>query len=156
MHRWQAMTSLSIAKLIELTKAELVRLNEYYEAQYDPPPSDARSMFAEFLSRREAHTIAALDRYRARDEDHPALDVHVRLAGGVPFADTRKLPEQPDLEQLIEIAESTDKQLDQLGERVRLYAAAHELAETLAALDALVLTRRRQLAAALRELDQLA
>jgi hypothetical protein len=155
-HAFEAMTSLSVAKLIELTKTELVKLHAYYEAQYVAPPSDARAMFAEFLGRREAHTIDALDRYGARDEDHPALDVHVRLSWGFPFTDPQELPKQPRIEQLIELAEATDAQLEQIGERVRLYAAAQELDDTLAALDALVLSRRRKLAGALRELEEFA
>lgn len=156
MHALGVMTSLSLAKLLELTQAELVKVHAYYEGLQDDPPSVARSMFAEFLSQREAHTIAALDQYRAHDEDYPALDVHVRLGWGVPFTDTLELPEQPSIDQLIELAQTTDQQLAQLGERVRLYAAAKELGETLAAIDALVLNRRHLLAGALRELDEFA
>jgi general stress protein 26 len=156
MHALGVMTSLSLAKLLELTQAELVRLHGYYVQFHEHPPSDARSMFAEFLSQREAHTIAALDRYRAHDEDHPALDVHVRLGWGFPFTDKPELPEQPGVDQLIEIAKTSDAQLEQIGERIRLYAAAMELNETLAAIETLALTRRHQLAGALRELDEFA
>lgn len=150
------MTSLSVAHLLELTQAELVRVQRYYEGLHDNPPGDGRSMLADFLSQREANTIETLDRYQARDEDHPALDVYVRLGEGIPFTETLVLPEQPSIEQLIAVAESTDTQLVQLGERVRLYAAAGRLGETLEALDALIRARQHQLTGALRELDEFA
>ncbi|WP_106392441.1 hypothetical protein [Enhygromyxa salina] len=139
--------------MLELTEAALLELRARYDAVRDASFDLPRRMLADLLGQREVSTIAALDRYRLRDEHHAVLDVYVRL-GGFPFDNVPELPEAPRLAELVATAEDTDRALAQLGERVELYAVGAEIHAAFDALNTLVRGRRQQLAAALRELDE--
>ncbi|PRQ04427.1 hypothetical protein ENSA5_07630 [Enhygromyxa salina] len=149
------MTALDLRTLFKLTKTELELLRRRYSALVIDSSSPAVGMFAMFLSQREAATIASLDRYCSLDEHRAALDVHVRLGWGFPFADAPRWPEQPDLGGLIAVAEHSDAVLAQLRDRVELYAAGAALHSALEAVAVLSRGRRQRLAAATRELDDI-
>jgi hypothetical protein len=148
------MTAVTIGKLLEATEAALIELREGYETVRRRDPDSSRGMLAGLLSQREASTIATFNEYREPDEGHAALDVHVRLGGGFPLDDGPHVPDDPQIEELLAIAEETDNALEQLHERVGLYAAGAELHAAFSALDALVRRRRQQLASAARELEE--
>lgn len=151
----EAMTSVTIGELLKTTEAALTDLRRRYAAIHRRCGDSPQAMLADLLSQREMNTIAAIDGYRVRDEHHAVLDVHVRLGGGFPFADTPRLPKDPTLEELFATAEQTDQALASLGERVELYAAGAELHSAFDAIDAIVRRRRQQLANAARELEDL-
>lgn len=148
------MTDLNLRKLLDLTIQELDGLRERYEALSRSAGDTRLAMLAGYLARREAGTIAAITRYCERDEHRAALDVHVRLSWGYPFADKLEWPHEPSVDELVELADKSDDQLAQLSERVELYASGAELHESLAALDAIIKTRRQELASASRELEE--
>jgi hypothetical protein len=115
------------------------------------------AQFLAVLAEREAQTIAALDRYRVRDEHHAALDVQIRLGHGFPYvADALELPNNPSFDELIEVAETTDTELAQLSERIQVYAVSPELVAALESIEELVTERRRTLAGTTQELEDYA
>lgn len=153
------MTSTTVATILKRTADELEHLMCRYESLRlsveDTDP--VKAQLAQFLAGREAATMAALDRYQSRHEHHAALDVHVRLASGFPFSgEELHYPDNPSLDELIELAERTDELLGQLSERIQVYAVSGELVTALEALEELVSERRRHLSAALQELEDYA
>jgi hypothetical protein len=150
------MTSATVGALFDRTVEVLEGLQRRYEslARGYEHKDELAHEFSTFLAGRERETIAALTKYRANE--HPlALDSYVRLSSGFPFTtDELELPEQPTLDELASIAARADFLLEHLSERIRVYAAARNLAEILAALEQLVASRRRQLAGALNEFDE--
>lgn len=154
MQEHRTMTAANVRKLLELTAYELHQLHGAYDTLRRITTEPTTREFAGFLARRELETIKAIERYLARDAHDAALDVHVRLGGGFPFAATQEWPEGPDPDRLIEVARRSDVQLDQLCERIELYAAGAQLRETLDALREMVAERRQRLNAATRELNE--
>lgn len=149
------MTAVTIGELLDATDTALQDLRRRYAAINQRCPDSPLGMLAGILCQREANTITAIAGYRTREEHHRALDVNVRLGGGFPLTDLPRVPQDPQVEQLIAVAEETDRSLEHLQERVELYAASAEVHATFDAIDALVRQRRKQLASALRELDEL-
>lgn len=148
------MAALNLETILALTRNELEALRRRYAALvHDPSP--ALALLATFLSHREAGTIMALERYCARGEHRQALDVHVRLGGGFPLGDAPPWPAVADLRGLLEVAEYSDAVLEQLRERIELYAAGAELHSALDALVSLSRTRKQQLGAVTHELHAL-
>jgi hypothetical protein len=150
----RVMTALNLRKLLALIIAELDGLRQRYEALGLTTADTRLAMLAGFLAHREVRTIAALRRYCEHDEHYAALEVHVRLGWGYPFTGRSNWPRNPGIDDLIELAEESDKALAGLRERVELYAASRELHESLEALDAIVRARRHELASALQELGE--
>jgi cell fate (sporulation/competence/biofilm development) regulator YlbF (YheA/YmcA/DUF963 family) len=150
------MTTATVGALIDRTTKLLDSLLRRYDSltrEFESSDS-AAAEFTAFLATRERGTIATLAGYCA--DEHPvALDVHVRLASGFPFAtDDLEVPEHPTLDELAELAEQTDTAIEQLCERIKVYAASGRLLEILDALEQIVERRRHQLAGALRELEE--
>lgn len=151
------MTSATVGAILDRTVEVLDMLAHRYQAlarAFERSDELAHELAA-FLAARERETIAALAKYRA--DVHPlALETHVRLSNGFPFtADDLELSEHPTLDEMASIAERADYLLEHLSERIRVYAAGYNLAEILAALEQLVAMRRRQLAGALNEFEEL-
>jgi hypothetical protein len=152
------MTSATVGAIIDRTVEVLDMLAHRYQAlarALERSDEELAHELAAFLAGRERETIAALAKYRA--DVHPlALETHVRLSNGFPFtADDLELSEHPTLDEMASIAERADYLLEHLSERIRVYAAGYNLAEILAALEQLVAMRRRQLAGALNEFEEL-
>jgi len=148
------MTASTMGKLLELTTRQLHELHTRYAALAQSCSKEATRTLAGFLARRELDTVAGIERYVQRDEHKAALDVHVRLGGGFPFEVEQQWPAEPDRDRMIEIAQDTDKQLEQLCERVGLYAVGEQITETLDAIREMVGERRQRLSAAARELEE--
>lgn len=150
------MTTSTVGALFDRVANVLQTLMERYQtlARQSERQDPLTAEFTALLAARERETVAALEEYRA--VEHPlALDVHVRLSSGFPFSnDELTLSERPTLDELAELARRTDYLLEQLGERIQVYAASRPLAEILASLGQIVATRRRQLAGALNEFDE--
>jgi hypothetical protein len=151
------MTSATVGAIIDRTVEVLDMLAHRYQAlaRALERSDELAHELAAFLAGRERETIAALAKYRA--DVHPlALETHVRLSNGFPFsADELELSEHPTLDEMASIAERADYLLEHLSERIRVYAAGYNLAEILAAIEQLVAMRRRQLAGALNEFEEL-
>ena len=148
------MTALDLDTLIRMTEAELTGLRQRYATLALTGRTPALRMFCDFLRQREDETIHALTEHRTRHCGEEVLGLHVRLGWGFPFADAG-WPEDPSLDDLIEIAELSDAALSDLGERVQLYTCAVETTAVLQSLEALVLRRRRTLSSATRELEDI-
>lgn len=149
------MTTGSVSTIIDYAAHALEALTRRYQACAEACKGTerAKSELASFLATREQWTVEALEHYRV--DAHPiALDTHIRFAAGFPYSDDELvLPEHATLDELIDLARRTDTLLEQLSERIQVYAAARQLAEILQALEELVGGRRRQLAGALNELE---
>lgn len=149
------MTTASVNVLLGQAAHALESLARRYESvarEYADDP--ARAEFAAFLASREHATADELEQY-PHDAPTSALDVHVRFGDAFPHStDDLELPEHPSLDELIELARRTDTLLEQLSERIQVYAASYQLHEILQALEDLVGGRRRQLTAALHELER--
>lgn len=151
------MTTSTVGALLSNAVSVLDGLMRKYEAlgQKNPSGDPTIAEFAQLLRKRERHTIDALQAYLEHDDHRAVLDVHVRLGAGFPYdGDDLTLPERPTLDELIELGERTDMQLVHLAERIEVYAVSGQLVEGLDGLERLVGGRRRELAAALHELEQ--
>lgn len=151
------MTSATVGAILDRTVEVLDMLANRYQAlarAFEGSDELTREL-ASFLATRERETIDALVKYRA--DVHPlALETHVRLSNGFPFsADELELSEHPTLDEMATVAERADFLLEHLSERIRVYAAGYNLAEILDAIEQLVAMRRRQLAGALNECEEL-
>jgi hypothetical protein len=140
--------ALSFRTLLILAKLELERLRSRYEIFALAQADRVDRRFAAFLSRREARTARALDRWFECEAHCCALDVHMRLAGGFPLTEKLRPPTEPRVDELLTAAEHSDAALEQLRDRIETYAASAELDPTFETLDALIRRRRRELAAA--------
>jgi hypothetical protein len=154
MHELPGMTATTLRSLLERTTSHLHELHSRYDMLREDSSDEATKTLAGFLAQREVETIAALTRYLERDEDDAALDVHVRLASGFPFERDQEWPARPTPDRLLDIAQHSDDQLDQLCERVALYAAGEHITEALDAIREIVAERRQRLNAAARELGE--
>ncbi|PRQ07803.1 hypothetical protein [Enhygromyxa salina] len=157
------MPATSVEDLLNQTATDLEQLRDQYAGlarelerkNISELHARAKAQFVELLVSREDQTIAALRGYLDADEPHAELDVHVRLGGEFPqTADDLRLPAKPSIDDLVQIAERTDERLALLSERIKIYTLSGGLFQALAAFETLVVNRQRQLAAAVRELDQ--
>ncbi|MFO7564262.1 MAG: hypothetical protein R6X02_16565 [Enhygromyxa sp.] len=150
------MTTASVTEILDHAARTLEALMHRYGslARAYETTDPGKAELAEFLCNREQTTIEALERYR--DDAHSnALGTHVRFGVAFPYStDDLELPEHPSLDELIELAQRTDALLEQLSERIQVYAASRQLFEILHAIEELVGGRRRQLSAVLQELER--
>lgn len=156
MHCGWSMTTASVSVILDHAARALETLKHRYLslARACQTTAPTKAEFATFLGAREQTTVDALEQYR-RDAHPTALEVHVRFGEAFPYStEDLELPEHPTIDELIDVASRTDALLEQLSERIQVYAASKQLFEILHALEELVGGRRRQLTAVLNELER--
>ena len=150
------MTTASVSVILDHAGRALDSLAQRYLslARACQTSEPTKAQFASFLATREQETVDALGQYRS-DAHSIALDIHIRFGEAFPYStEELEFPEHPTLDELIDVASRTDTLLEQLSERIQVYAASKQLFEILHSLEELVGGRRRQLTDVLNELER--